>query len=377
MHIALLLFAVVSLSITVLILLHRPEFGARIPRSWHNSLDSKQYNNKKQRFTNNYDYIVQLYTETMARGALKRYLKSTNKRPKSLPEIKTQIQEFLRSGSLKYVWFGHSSFMVNFDSNIVLFDPVFSKSASPFSFITKRFQKPVLQLYELPAIDYIVISHDHYDHLDMQTIKFFKDKETKFLVPLGVGSHLRYWGIAADRITELDWWQSIQINNLEFVLTPAQHFSGRKIIDYNHTLWGSWVVKNSNYKIFFSGDTGYAKHFKAIGEKYGPFDIAFIENGQYDFAWRDVHMLPDDVAKAALDLGTKILMPVHWGMFCLAPHTWFDPIEQIYNLCKKYNITLYTPKIGQIVELNTHTNQIWWQEVRGHIVKPIKSVNVA
>lgn len=243
---------------------------------------------------------------------------------------------------------------------------MFSNSASPFAFINKRFQKPVLALEELPKVDYIVLSHDHYDHLDMQTIKFFKNTNTKFVVPLGVGRHLQYWGITADRITELDWWQTIKYDNLEFILTPAQHFSGRKLIDYNHTLWGSWVVRDASHSIFFSGDSGYAKHFKEIGDKYGPFDLVFIENGQYDPAWRDVHMLPEDVIQAVLDLRAKAFVPIHWGMFCLAPHQWFEPIENIYKLAIACNIDLYTPKIGQVIVLEKTTTQAWWREFLGN-----------
>lgn len=327
---------------------------------------SKQYHPKKKRFVNDHSYVVTFPAdENVKMGAsLWKYMFGKNQKPAfALPEVKPDLHAFLqKSSDVKYIWFGHSSFMLNISQTIILFDPVFSRSASPVSFITTRFQNPVLSLQELPQIDYIVLSHDHYDHLDMATIKFFKNTDTKFLAPLGVGSHLQRCGIAQHRITELDWWQSSECGKLEFILTPAQHFSGRKLIDYNHTLWGSWVIRDANHSIYFSGDSGYAKHFKAIGDKYGPFDLVFIENGQYDPAWRDVHMLPKDVIQAVVDLKAKVFMPIHWGMFCLAPHQWFDPIENIYNLAKDLSIDLYTPKIGQLVILEQSQTHTWWRE---------------
>lgn len=361
-----LIFGVVFLTFFVLIVFNIEQFGA-YNRKRNNLRHSKQYDKKNKRFMNdrNYNVTFPYDPEVKLSSSLLRYLFGSNQKPSSnLPEVKPNLADFLQKSSrIKFIWFGHSSFMLNFDGKILLFDPVFSKSASPFSFITKRFQKPVLSLEELPNIDYIILSHDHYDHLDTQTIKFFAKTNTKFLVPLGVETHLQQWGINVDRITQLDWWQAIKYDNLEFILTPAQHFSGRMIIDYKHTLWGSWVIRNTNHSIYFSGDTGYAKHFKDIGDKYGPFDLAFIENGQYDKAWRDVHMLPEDVIQAAIDLKTKIFTPVHWGMFCLAPHKWFAPIEQIYSLAQARNVDIYTPKLGEIIILQQTKTGTWWREM--------------
>lgn len=366
MQITIILCTTVVLAIVSLIVFMKDEFGAH--KIGHEKLkNSQQYSIKKKRFVNDRSHVVTFADEGSVKlmDSLLRYMFGKNQKPAfTLPEVKPNLGEFLhKSSEVKFMWFGHSSFMINLADNILLFDPVFSKSASPFAFITKRFQKAVLSLEELPEIDYIILSHDHYDHLDMETIKFFKNTNTKFLVPLGVGMHLRHWGITENRITELDWWQSIKCGNLEFTLTAAQHFSGRKIIDYNHTLWGSWVVRHENHSIFFSGDSGYAKHFKVIGDKYGPFDLVFIENGQYDPAWRDVHMLPEDVIQAVVDLRTKVFVPIHWGMFCLAPHQWFDPIENIYNLAIARNIDLYTPKIGQLIILDKTQTDTWWREI--------------
>ena len=280
-----------------------------------------------------------------------------------LPEVKPDVEEFLKkSDKLKFIWFGHSTFLINFDETIILFDPIFSTAASPVSFAVKRFQPPVLKLEELPEIHYIVISHDHYDHLDMETIQFFKNKKTKFITPLGVTSHIKEWGVEAERLTELDWWDSIHTENLEFILTPAQHFSGRKGSNQMKTLWGSWIVRSKNQSLYFSGDSGFDTHFKTIGDKYGPFDITFIENGQYDLKWKEVHVLPEETAQAFIDLKGKRLVPVHWGMFDLSLHSWFDPIERLEKEAEKRNLNLLTPKFGQIVKLEEETIfEKWWK----------------
>lgn len=287
------------------------------------------------------------------------------KRPsEKLPEVKPDLEEFLRkSENLKFIWFGHSTFLVNLNGKILLFDPVFSGSAAPFSFIVKRFQDAVIKLEELPKIDYIFISHDHYDHLDMQTIQFFKDKSTQFITPLGVGSHLKEWGISEERFSELDWWETKSIDELNIVFAPAQHFSGRKGQNGNKTLWGSWIIIGKTERFYFSGDSGYDEHFKKIGDKYGPFDVTFIENGQYNELWQAVHVLPEETAQAFIDLKGKKLVPVHWGMFDLSLHSWYEPIERLEEQAKLRNIDLLTPKFGQLVKSKEENIfEKWWKK---------------
>ena len=281
-----------------------------------------------------------------------------------LVEEKPDLNEFLKpADDIKTIWVGHSTFLLNMNGVIILVDPVFSKSAAPVNFLVRRFQDPVLRLEELPEIDYILISHDHYDHLDMQSIKHFKSTQAKFVTPLGVGSHLKGWGIAEDRIVEKDWWASANFEDIKFIATPAQHFSGRGFSDKNETLWASWVIQTKDHKVYFSGDSGYDTHFKDIGDKYGPFDVAFIESGQYNKMWQAVHMLPKESVKAFKDLKATKYFPVHWGMFKLAMHAWYEPVEKLYQYSKTENFELIAPRLGQVVNINSPKPlETWWKQ---------------
>ena len=282
-----------------------------------------------------------------------------------LPEVSPpNLKEFMQfTEGIKFIWLGHSTLLVNIKNIIVLIDPVFSNAASPVSFLVERFQPPVLELKDLPKIDFVLISHDHYDHLDMDTIVFFKEKDVKFIAPLGVTSHLKSWGVHESKLFETDWWGKLEFEGITFICTPAQHFSGRLGL-YNNfkTLWASWIVKTESNSFFFSGDSGYDIHYKRIGDSYGPFDLAFIDSGQYNERWREVHNMPEEAAQAFLDLKGKILVPIHWGMFNLAMHDWFEPVEKSLKYAEKYGINLMTPKIGQLVSTE-HKNifEKWWK----------------
>ena len=282
---------------------------------------------------------------------------------KSLPEVKPDLSDFLNNNGrqLTYIWLGHSSFLVNFEGRILLFDPVFH-SASPVSFVIPRFQAPVLSLEELPEIDAIVLSHDHYDHLDCKVMSYLAKKKMKVITTLMVGTRLQKMGFPADRITELDWWQEHQEFGLTFVATPAQHFSGRGLLDRNKTLWCSFVIFSSSHRLFFSGDSGYDIHFQQIGDQYGPFDVTFMENGQYNELWKAVHMMPEEAMQAHLDVKGKYLVPVHWGMFKLSTHSWFEPIERIQKAAKKNFVKLMTPLMGQVVDIDQPpVFEEWWK----------------
>ena len=343
--------------------------------------NSKNYNIKKEEFTNRKPNIIdEMWDRNLNFKNIIDFLKGgENLVPsKSLPEVKPDLAEFLKpSSDLKAIWFGHSSIILNMDGTVVLVDPVFSSSAAPVSFVSKRFQPPVLKLNELPEIDYVLISHDHYDHLDMESIKHFIDKKANFVTPLGVGSHLEGWGIQTERIVEKDWWETAEFNGVKFIATPAQHFSGRGICDRNKTLWASWVIQSENHNIYFSGDSGYDIHFKDIGDKYGPFDVAFLESGQYNEQWREVHMFPEDAALAYKDLKAKKFFPIHWGMFVLSKHPWNDPAKQLHILSKTHQIDLVVPKLGQLVNFSDEIQlNEWWNlaTVPGFGVYPASSM---
>ncbi|WII71052.1 MBL fold metallo-hydrolase [Bdellovibrio sp. 22V] len=336
------------------------------------SAELKQYINpfKEQRQRNMGGFwemmgvMKQMFIDRVSRG------------PSSIPQVKPDVMEFLRPSShLKFIWFGHSTLLFNLDGKIILVDPVFSDYAFSLDIFVKRFQAPALSLSELPHIDLILISHDHYDHLDEKTIKHFVDKKTRFLTPTGVGDELVEWGVSRERITELGWDESTTEFGIKFTATPAQHFSGRSLFSKNQTLWASWVIQSQNDKIFYSGDSGYAEHFRAIGEQYGPFDITFIENGQYNERWLDVHMLPEETIQAHIDLKGKVFVPVHWGMFALALHPWTEPVERTYALAKEKGIPYLSPLLGQTVLLGDKIQTTaWWRSELNTQPNPVLSV---
>ncbi len=280
-----------------------------------------------------------------------------------LPDIKPDFKDFVSNESdLKCIWFGHSSLLVKLDKSLILIDPVFGRS-SPVPFIGgPRFQKSPITHAELPPINFIVISHDHYDHLELATARYFANKNTVFIVPLGISSHLRHWGVKEKNIVELDWWDTVTRSGIEFIATPARHSSGRTDRRDNDTLWSSWVIRSQSHSLYYSGDSGYGSHFREIGEKYGPFDVVFLESGQYNPNWSS-HLIPDHWPVVMLELKGKMWLPVHWGIFSFAPHEWDDPIIAAYSQAQKHNIHLLTPRIGEIVDLNNPQEfEKWWQE---------------
>ncbi len=282
--------------------------------------------------------------------------------PKKLPSVKTNLKDII-ADKPTIVWFGHSSYFIKSKDYNILVDPVFSGSAAPFSFMVESFDgADIYNVDDLPIIDLLVITHDHYDHLNYPTIIKLKDKIKQIIAPLGVGAHLEYWGIDPNKITELDWWDEKNINEeIKFIATPARHFTGRSI-KRNETLWTSYVLYIHGNKIFLGGDSGYDKQFKIIGEKHGPFDLAILESGQYGDAWPYIHMLPEETVQAAIDLGAKVLLPVHWGKFALAYHDWNDPIKRIMQASDK--ITVVNPKIGELYIIgNSFENEKWWDLV--------------
>ncbi|MCB2409649.1 MBL fold metallo-hydrolase [Hymenobacter lucidus] len=268
---------------------------------------------------------------------------------------------------VRVTWFGHSASLVEIAGKNILLDPMLSVKMGPLSWVTPTRYNPQLAITaeQLPPIEAVLISHDHYDHLDYQTILRLKDKTAHFYVPLGVGAHLLAWGVAPEKIRELDWHDSIQLPGLTIISQPARHFSGRGLTNRNSTSWSSWVIKSARKRVFYSGDGGYGPHFQAIGRQHGPFDLAIMECGQYDPAWSQIHMLPEQTAQAGLDVRAQVVLPVHWGAFTEAHHAWNDPIQRVTAEAARLKLPLTTPELGQPVTLGQASlpQRRWWETV--------------
>jgi L-ascorbate metabolism protein UlaG (beta-lactamase superfamily) len=296
------------------------------------------------------------------------FFNNNQTRPEGLlPESKTPLPAdfHVSSDNIKFVWLGHSTILASIDGKVVLFDPIFSNAASPVSLVVKRFQPPVIDLASLPEIDIVVISHDHYDHLDMETIKQLHDRDISFVVPLGLGAHLEHWGVSAQKITELDWWEETEIDGLNLICTPSQHFSGRRgPYKEKRSLWASWLIKSPSQSVYFSGDSGYADHYRQIGERYGSVDLVFMDSGQYNARWRHVHNMPEEAVQAVLDMDGQLLVPIHWGMFTLSMHDWFEPPVRVLAEAARLDVRVLTPLLGQLVDVSDMPeNDEWWEQV--------------
>lgn len=262
------------------------------------------------------------------------------------------------------VWFGHSSYFLQLDGITFLVDPVLSGAASPVSFTTNAFAgTDRYKVEDLPKIDFLLITHDHWDHLDYETVLQLKSKVDQIVCSLGTGEHLEYWGFDTAKISEKDWNETVKFpKNVIIHTAPARHFSGRGF-KRNQALWTSYILEVNDKRIFIGGDSGYDTHFKQIGEKFKSFDLAILENGQYNKNWKYIHMMPDEVLKAAKELNTKILFPVHSSKFALATHPWYEPLETITSLPKDSSFILITPKIGSIASPTDSTQVFdkWWR----------------
>jgi L-ascorbate metabolism protein UlaG (beta-lactamase superfamily) len=255
------------------------------------------------------------------------------------------------ASGLRATWIGWASVLVEIDGRVILTDPIWSERCSPSTLVgPKRFHPPPIPLHDLPRVDAVVISHDHYDHLDMATVRALASRGTDFVVPLGIGAHLERWGVAADRIHELDWNESLDLSGISFTATPARHYSGRRPGHSNETLWASWVIVGPRHRVYFSGDSGYSPHFREIGSKYGPFDLTLIKIGASDPTWEAIHMKPEDAVQAHLDLRGRVMLPVHWATFNLAFHAWGEPADRALAAAAKSGVTLVVPRPGAFVE---------------------------
>ncbi len=302
--------------------------------------------------------LISMLRDSMTGGALRR--------PAGVLPVEALQPAFADPIASRATWFGHSAFLLEIEGRRLLFDPMLGSRPSPVSWAgSKRYSRTLpLRAEDFPELDAIILSHDHYDHLDYSSIRKLKDKARAFVVPLGVRKRLIKWGVDAAKITEHAWWDELEVAGLSLACTPARHFSGRGLFDRNSTLWCSWVVRGQETKVFFSGDSGYGPHFKEIGQKYGPFDLTLMECGQYDNRWSGIHMMPEETVQAHLDLGGELLIPVHWGAFTLAYHAWTDPVERVTKAAAAHRVSVATPKIGEPVAIRSASfpTGAWWRQ---------------
>lgn len=356
-----LLSIVLIIVVGVFIFLKNPKFG-KLPDGERMAKIEKSPNYRNGSFTN-LNHTPQMTGEGGFLKIMKDMFNAKNRRPVDIiPSLKTDLQNLNRDKDI-LVWFGHSSYFMQIDGKRFLVDPVFCGNASPFSFMIKSFKgTDIYTPADIPEIDYLIITHDHWDHLDYKTIKELKPKIGKVITGLGTGAHLESWGYDPKVIFEKDWYEHVDLETgFSVDVTPARHFSGRGTKP-NQTLWASFVLQTPATRIFIGGDGGYDEHFAEIGEKFGGFDLAILENGQYNTSWKYIHMMPDEVLQAAKDLKAKRLFPVHSSKFALANHSWDTPLKTISELNKTIKQPLITPIIGEIVYLKD-TAQIfkeWW-----------------
>ncbi len=306
----------------------------------------------------------------MARGAVDYFRGGETREPGSpLPSVKLDRAAFGEGNQqLRLAWLGHSTVLINMDGVVLLTDPVFGKGRT--SPVPMMGPKPFaytedISLEDLPVVDLVLISHDHYDHLDHRTVLALRDRVKKFFVPLGVAARLEGWGVPLANIVELDWGEQGAHAGLTLTAAPSRHFSGRGALDRDGTLWASWIIRGSQHRVFFGGDSGYFDGFKTIGEEHGPFDVTMLECGAYSKYWPAIHMMPEQTAAAHRDLRGKLLLPIHWGKFNLSLHGWTEPVDRLLDAAKQNGATVITPRVGEVVlPGEVAPTKRWWRDLR-------------
>lgn len=342
------------------------QFGGKVTRAL-----TQQYEQSENWYNGSFQNLEETSLSTslleMPKIIYKQLAKQEGRIPKQpLPVIPFNREAFLApSDTSKFIWYGHSAILLRIAGKTLLIDPMFGPDTAPIApFATKRFSENTLDLIDdFPAIDLVLLTHDHYDHLDLASIQKLKTKTKQFFVAIGVKRHLMSWGVPASLITEFDWWQVQNLEGIQITFTPTRHFSGRGLTDRSKTLWGGWVFTTAKENIWFSGDGGYGQHFKEVGRRLGPFDFAFMECGQYNEDWRPVHLFPDEAVQAALDAGAKKAMPVHWAGFPLSyQHTWQEPPTFFAKTARDQQLDYALPTLGQLFDIRSQLQEQWWDQ---------------
>ncbi len=300
-------------------------------------------------------------------GLLKAVLfPDSNRAPKGgLPIVRVDPTALLAPPSApRLTWFGHSALLLEMSGKIILLDPMLGNVPAPLPFLgRKRYTRQLpIEIDELPEVDVVVISHDHYDHLDRGSILKLRHRTRRWITSLGVARRLIRWGVPSEHITELDWGEHAMIDDVKFTAAPARHFSGRGLWDRYRTFWSSFVIDNGKHRLYFNADSGYGAHFAEIGAQYGPFDLALMECGQYNEKWQAIHMMPEEAVQAALDLNATVAMPIHWGAFTLALHPWYEPPQRFTDEARRVGLRVTTPMIGEAVIVGEHyPDHEWWK----------------
>lgn len=358
------LLILVAVSLTPgLYIRFNPQFGGRLTRARKRLLkQSKNWNGSA--FENLNPIRMDVNLKTLPGLLKERFSKNTTRQPQVPIPVRPLDKKAWNTDPAKpkFTWYGHATLLLQINGKNLLIDPMFGPNASPIAFSgIKRFSKNTLDLIDdLPPIDAVLISHDHYDHLDYKSIKKIRGKVDTYFVALGVSRHLERWGVAAEQITEFDWWQSLDFEGIHLTFTPSQHFSGRGLSDRFKSLWGGWVFQNGPHSIYWSGDGGYGDHFKTVTEKLGPFDWAFMECGQYYDLWHQLHLFPEESVQAAIDAQAKMAIPVHWGGFALAMHAWKEPVERFVMAADQKQLPVFTPEIGAVITMGQEPGTKRW-----------------
>lgn len=355
----------IGILFTAYITLHRPQFGKlpeqvrleRIKQSPHYIQDEFAYPVTTPMLSDGESTLKIFWDNFWAK-------KQQTVPTQTIPTVKTNLLA-LNPQQDVVIWLGHSAYYIQLAGKRILIDPVLSDHAAHFSFLVKAFKGSTLyKAKDIPEIDYLLISHDHYDHLDYATVTQLKDKVKNVIVPLGIGSHFEYWGYPLSKIHENDWFDTLRTDTgLNIHILPARHYSGRTFTR-NKTLWASYALETPNHKIYFGGDSGYGPHFQQIASKLGSFDLVMLDSGQYDPRWPLIHMNPEEAVQAAVDLKAKAIMPMHIGRFSLSPHAWDEPFQRAVKASEKAKLPIYTPKIGQPIWLDGQKNEFsaWWEK---------------